>query len=103
MIDDSIRFAGFISDGGKLLEFSRRTNATPLLDDEQNQLSLVQAALKATLHKVWDDTLGKTRWTIALKDKVKLITIFLNPGLLAISTEINSDHDRIISKIREMI
>lgn len=102
-IDDSIRFVGLISDGGKLIEFSRNTNAVPLLDDEQNQLSLIQAALRATMHKAWDNALGKTRWTIALKDKVKLITMFLDPGLLAISTEINSDHDTIIRKINELI
>lgn len=101
-LDDTIRFVGVISEGGELLESARRNDATPLLDDEENRLSLIHTSVTAMMNKSWDNVLGKTKWTITLKDRVKLITVFLDSKLLVLSTESNSDHDEIVKKIIEV-
>ena len=101
--DDSIRFVGLISEGGKLLESTRRQNLHRFLTAEEEDLSFIQAAMKSKMSKLWDDKLGKTKWTIDLKEKVKLITIFLDSEYLVLSTETTADHQKIIAKIQDVL
>ena len=100
-IDKTIRFVGRIK-GRKLLVFVRRQDSKPLLSDELSNLSHYQASVKASMDEIFDDTLGKTNWMITSRENVKLLTIFLDDGLLILSTEPSSDHDKIIKKIQSL-
>ena len=61
-----------------------------------------QASVKASWDEMFNAKLGKTNWMITSKEKVKLITLFLDDGLLILSTSPDSDHDEIISKIKSL-
>ncbi|MDE1861640.1 MAG: hypothetical protein KGI33_01880 [Thaumarchaeota archaeon] len=98
-LDGSIRFVGRIKDR-KLISFARRPDAAPLLDDELSGMAHYQASVKASWEDMFNETLGKTNWMITSKEKVKLITLFLDDGLLVLSTEPDSNHDVIILKIK---
>ena len=100
-IDKTIRFVGRIKDR-KLLVFVRPQDSKPLLSDELSKLSHYQASVKASMDEIFDDTLGKTNWMITSRENVKLLTIFLEDGLLILSTEPSSDHDKIIKKIQSL-
>ena len=100
-IDSAIRFAGRIKDR-KLISFARRAHATPLLDEELSNMAHYQASIKASWEDMFNDALGKTNWMITSKEKVKLITLFLDDGLLIISTRSTSNHDTIIKKIQSL-
>lgn len=98
-LDNSVRFVGRIKDR-KLISFARRPNTTPLLDEELSNMAHYQASVKASWEDMFNESLGKTNWLITSKEKVKLITLFLDDGLLILSTEPSSDHDSIIQKIK---
>ncbi len=100
-LDDAIRFAGRIKDR-KLISFARRSNTTPLLDEELSNMAHYQASIKAAWEDMFNDSLGKTNWMITSKEKVKLITLFLDDGLLILSTDPQSNHDSIIKKIQNL-
>jgi hypothetical protein len=100
-LDGDIRFVGRIKDR-KLITFVRKPNATPLLDEELSNMVHYQASVKASWDEMFNDKLGKTNWMITSKEKVKLITLFLDDGLLILSTEPDSNHDEIISKIKNL-
>lgn len=100
-LDNTIRFAGRIKDR-KIISFARRQGTTPLLDEELSSMVHYQASVKAAWEDMFNDTLGKTNWMITSKEKVKLMTLFLDDGLLIISTEPNSNHDSIIKKIQSL-
>ena len=100
-IDEDIRFVGRIKDR-KLLSFVRRADSKPLLNEELSNLSHYQVSVKANMEKMFDETLGATNWMITSKEKVKLITIFLDDGSLILSTEPDADHDKIIEEIQKM-
>jgi hypothetical protein len=100
-LDNAIRFAGRIKDR-KLISFARRTTAAPLLDEELSNTAHYQASIKAAWEDIFIDTLGKTNWIITSKEKVKLLTLFLDDGLLILSTDPNSNHDSIIKKIQSL-
>lgn len=98
-LDNSVRFVGRIKDR-KLISFARRPNTAALLDDELSNMAHYQASVKASWEDMFNEALGKTNWMITSKEKVKMITLFLDDGLLILSTEPNSDHDSIIAKIK---
>ncbi len=100
-LDNTVRFVGRIKDR-KLISFARRPNTAPLLDEELSNMAHYQASVKASWEDMFNETLGKTNWMITSKEKVKLITLFLDDGLLILSTEPNSDHDSIIEKIKSL-
>lgn len=100
-LDESIRFVGRIIER-KVIAFTRRTNSMPLLDEELGNMAHYQASVKASLEEMFDESLGPTNWMITSKEKVKLITIFPEDGLLILSTEPNSNHDEIINKIKQL-
>ena len=100
-IDNSIRFVGKIKNR-KLHSFVRRENKTPLLDEELDNMAHYQASVKANMENMFDSTLGKTNWMITSKEKVKLITLFLDDGLLILSTESEANHNEIIRKIQSL-
>jgi hypothetical protein len=100
-LDDSIRFVGKIKNR-KLHSFVRRENKTPLLNEELDNMAHYQASVKANMENMFDSTLGKTNWMITSKEKVKLITLFLDDGLLIFSTESGANHDEIIRKIQSL-
>ncbi len=100
-LDDAIRFVGRIKDR-KLVTFVRQSNAAPLLDEELSNMVHYQASVKASWDEMFNEKLGKTNWMITSKEKVKLITLFLDDGLLILSTEPESKHDDIIQKIKNL-
>lgn len=100
-LDGSIRFVGRIK-GNKITSFVRRENLEPLLDEEMSNLAHYQASVKASMEEMFDDSLGKTNWMITSKERVKLITLFLDDGLLILSIDSKGDHDKIIQKIQSL-
>ena len=100
-LNNSIRFVGKIKDR-KLHSFVRSENKTPLLDEELDNMAHYQASVKANMENMFDSTLGKTNWMITSKEKVKLITLFLDDGLLILSIESDANHDEIIQKIQSL-
>lgn len=100
-LDKSIRFVGRIKDS-KITAFVRRENADPLLDEEMSNLAHYQVSVKASMEEMFDESLGKTNWIITSKEKVKLITLFLDDGLIILSMENDGEHDRIIKKIQNL-
>ncbi|WP_133121046.1 hypothetical protein [Candidatus Nitrosotalea bavarica] len=100
-LDTDIRFVGRIKDR-KLITFVRKANASPLLDEELSNMVHYQASVKASWDEMFNEKLGRTNWMITSKEKIKLITLFLNDGLLILSTAPDSNHDEIITKIKNL-
>lgn len=100
-MDESIRFVGRIRDK-RVVAFVRRDSTEPLLDEEMGSMAHYQASLKASMEEMFDGPLGKTNWMITSKEYVKLITLFLDDGLLIFSLDSEGDHDEIIRKIQSV-
>ncbi|MCH9659208.1 hypothetical protein K0U27_11090 [archaeon] len=98
-LDEAIRFVGVVKDR-QVIAFIRRSNSEPLLDEEMGNLAHYQASVKASMEEMFDGQLGKTNWMITCKEFVKMITFFLDDGLLIMSMESEGNHDIIIQKIQ---
>lgn len=100
-IDNSIRFVGRIKEK-KVIAFARNSSKEPLLDSELGNMAHYWASIKAGIEEMFDGPLGKTNWMITAKERVKLVTLFLDDGLLIFSLDVEADHDEIIKKIQNL-
>jgi len=102
-LDESIRFVGFLLSDGTLESFVRRLGLVPLLNSHESQKSYLHTVLRAASYKALDSKLGKSIWTITSKQKIKWLTVYLDFGMIILSTEINSDHNKIIQNTLEIL
>jgi len=86
----------------KITSFVRREKLEPLFDEEMSNMAHYMASVKASMEKIFDKYLGKTNWIVTSKKSVKLITLFLDDGLLILSMDNKGDHDKIIQKIKNL-
>ena len=100
-LDETIRFVGRIKKR-QVITLVRRNSSEPLLDEEMGNLAHYQASVKASMEEMFDGQLGKTNWMITCKEFIKMISLFLDDGLLIISMESSGNHDQIIQKIRRL-
>ena len=75
----------------------------PRLNLQETKLVQRQALLKAKMNHVFDKKLGKTNWSIELREDVKWITVYFNKDLILLSTESSSDHNKIVEKTLSML
>ena len=96
-LDTSIRFAGVSYTLGKSIMKEYRRGVVPLLSKQEEESSLVQAAIRMAARKVFEPKMGKTIYAFALYEKVKRATIPLsNDLILMVSFDIEADHEPII-------
>ncbi|MFY9796594.1 MAG: hypothetical protein WAK17_26615 [Candidatus Nitrosopolaris sp.] len=77
-LDNSIRFAGFATDAGKIIAYKYRKEVDPLLTSNETQLSFIDSALRIRIRKDMESKLGKAICSIALYEKVTRATILLD-------------------------
>jgi len=98
--DKAIRFVGCLASDGMILSSVRRPGLVPLLDTAESKKSFTHTILRASSFKAFDSKLGRTIWDITLRTKMKWLTVYFNNGnIIIMSTEANSDHDKIMQKI----
>jgi hypothetical protein len=101
-LDSSIRFAGFATNGGKIIAYKYRKEVEPLLTSDETQLSFIDSALKMRITKDMEPKLGKAIYSITLYEKVTRATILLdseNCPILMISFDNSKkriDHESLI-------
>ena len=96
--DNSVRFAGLILSDGYLVSHIVKPNMISLLDTEESKKSFRHVVLRNASYKTLDNKLGKTIWSVTLREKIKWLTIHLkNSNTVIISTEVSSDHEKILN------
>jgi len=88
---------------GRLKAYDRKKGMIPQLSVPETKLVHREALLKAKMNHVFDTKLGKTNWSVESRDNVKWITVNMGKDLILMSTEISSDHDKILQAILSII
>ena len=97
-IDINIRYIG-IYRNGKLYGKVRKGLKT-YLNEEETKRSIDQAVRRWEERKEWESKIGRPIYTLTMYSKVKRITIQIAENLiLLMSTDIESDHERILLRI----
>ena len=101
--EDEIRFAGFINSMGRLVAGGFKEGITPLEDEAERQKMYMELALRVSMRKDFDYSLGPVKYTASRRQKAVVISFPINSNVLLISTEPTVDIDKLANKIMKTI
>ena len=103
-IDSTIRYAAIQNSDGKKICGGFRENINPILSDDELRMMHYYASQRWETRKNIEHKIGKTKYAMAEYEKLKRISFPINEKyLLMLTTEINTDHTRVITKVLELI
>jgi hypothetical protein len=103
-LDPKIRFAGVCDESGEIKFGGQREGLANLLTAEETKRSNLQALARWGLRNSLASKVGKGKYAMAEYEKIKRITAPLgNDHLLLVTTEVDADHQNIVSKVLKLI
>jgi hypothetical protein len=103
-LDVSIRLVTICTNNGEIMYSDHREGVRNLLTAEESKRSLELAVNAWKTRSELAPKIGKGKYVLAEYDKIKRITMPLsdNKHLVYITTEIPSDHNKIIDGVRQL-
>ena len=103
-LESKIRFAGVCDDSGEIKYGGQREGVTNLLSPDETKRSNLQAIARWALRSSLSLKVGKGKYAMSEYEKIKRITFPLDENhLLLVTTEVDADHNKIISDILPML
>jgi hypothetical protein len=90
-LHDDIRYAGVINDGGSLIAGGMRKGLDSITEDQNDELYLAQTALRKSMRQRFDETMGRARFAYVEREKISMLTFYMDKNILVISIEPNVD------------
>ncbi len=103
-VDSSIRYAAIQNSAGEKINGGFRENINPILSNDELKMMHYYASQRWQTRKNIEHKIGNAKYAMAEYDKLKRITIPINDKyLLMLTTEISTDHTKVINKVLELI
>ena len=100
---DQIRFAGLINNMGRLVAGGFKAGISPLEDDAERNKMYMELALRVSMRKDFDYSLGPVKYAASRREKVVMLSFPMNSNVLLVSAEPNVDIDKTANKIIKLI
>jgi len=100
---DEIRFAGLINDMGRLVAGGFKPGISPLEDDAERKKMYMELALRVSMRKDFDYSLGPVKYAASRREKAVVLSFPLNSNVLLVSAEPNVDIDKTANKIIKLV
>lgn len=101
--EKEIRFAGLINNMGRLVAGGFKEEIKPLEDDAERQKMYMELALRVSMRKEFDYSLGTVKYSASRREKIVMMSFPINNNVLLISAEPDSDIDKTANKIMKLI
>ncbi len=101
--EDEIRFAGLINSMGRLVAGGFKEGITPLEDEADRQKMYMELALRVSMRKDFDYSLGPVKYTASRRQKAVMMSFPINSNILLVSAEPTVDIDNFANKIMKII
>jgi hypothetical protein len=101
--DDAIRFAGCINSMGRLVAGGFKDGIKPLEDDAERQKMYMELALRVSMRKDFDYSLGPVKYSASRRQNAVMISFPMNSNVLLVSAEPTVDIDKVANKIMKII
>jgi len=102
-LDSKIRFAGIITDKGKLVAENKRKGLKILIDQKDLEVLLMETALGVRMRRVHDDQLGPVNFTISYGQNSISIIFPLEAQMLCITAEKDLDFLKIPFQVMDLL
>jgi hypothetical protein len=90
-LHDDIRYAGVVDDSGLLIAGGMRKGIDSIVDQNNEELYLAQTALRKSMRQRFDATMGKSRFAYVEREKISILTFYMNENVLLVTLEPNVD------------
>ncbi len=100
---ENIRFAGLINSMGKLVAGGIREGLVPLEDEAERQKMYMELALRVSMRKDFDYTLGPVKFSASRREKAVVMSFPINNNVLLISAEPEVDIEETANKVIKII
>ena len=90
-LDDDIRYAAVIDDAGAVVAGGMRKGIDSITDESNDELYLAQTALRKSMRERFNTTMGRARFAYAEREKISILTFFLDDHTLVLTLEPNLD------------
>jgi hypothetical protein len=86
-LNDDIRYAGLIDETGALVAGGMRHGIDSIVDQPSEELYLTHTALRKSMRERFDDTMGKAHFAYIEREKLSLLTFYLDKNMLLVTLE----------------
>jgi hypothetical protein len=90
-LHDDIRYAGVVDDSGMLIAGGMRNGIDSIVDQNNEELYLAQTALRKSMRQRFDATMGKSRFAYVEREKISILTLYMNKNIVIVTMEPNVD------------
>jgi len=97
--DPEIRFAGIISEKGKLIAGGFKKGVTPLESDSDLQKIYMELAQRVAHRKEFDSAMGRVKYSASRREKIVMMSFPLKNSILLVVAEHNVNMDRLAFRI----
>ncbi|NIP62062.1 MAG: hypothetical protein GWN01_11825 [Nitrosopumilaceae archaeon] len=102
-LDSKIRFAGVISEMGKIISSSEKKGIKPILDKPELEMLFMEVALRVRMRHQFDRKLGVVDYTVSKRKRLVVMSFPYRNCILYATTEKDTNVDSITQKISELI
>jgi hypothetical protein len=95
-LHDDIRYAGVVDESGVLVAGGMRKGIDSIVDETSEELYLAQTSIRRSMRERFDDTMGKARFSYVEREKLSILTLYLDKKILLITLEPNIDSHTVI-------
>jgi hypothetical protein len=88
-LHDDLRYAGVSDDAGSVIAGGMRKGIDSLVDQDNEDLYLTQTALRKSMREKFDKTLGKARFAYVEREKISILTFYMDENTLLLTLEPN--------------
>ncbi len=97
--EPEIRFAGIVSEMGRLIAGGFKKGIVPLEDDSERQKLFMELALRVATRREFDSSMGRVKYSAARREKVVMMSFPLKNCILMVVAEPNVNIDRLAYRI----
>ena len=101
-LNNDIRYAGLIDEAGLLIAGGMRHGIDSIVDQPSEELYLTHTALRKSMRERFDDTMGQARFVYVEREKLSLLTFYLEKKMLLVTLEPSMD-SRVVMDVAEDI
>lgn len=99
---DEIRFAGLVDQKGRLVAGGFKEGVTPLEDAAERQKMYMELALRVSMRKEFDYSLGPVKYSASRREKAVMMSFPIGANILLVSANPDVDIDRTAKKIMKL-
>lgn len=101
--DNEIRFAGCINSMGRLVAGGFKDGIKPLEDEAERQKMYMELALRVSMRKDFDYSLGPVKYSASRRQNAVMISFPIHSNVLLVSAEPTVDIDKFANKVMKII